>query len=291
MLISIIMPAYRAHGTIARAVGSLLAQTWQDWEAIVVSDDGADYQALLRRAGLRDERLRFVSTGRVGSGCHHARNVGLAAARGEFVGALDADDVFLPTRLARLQPAAAQAGAAADNTVVVAEATGVELYRAFSAGGVPRKLDIATLLDLTVPLVPLVARDYAEPRLEGIEFGEDFVANLRLIERQGAVAMLDDGLYEYRVVAGSLAHSEASFDNFERCYSDLIVRLESGDRLGLSQASAAAARHCLIRKRDFNRAFAAALAQEPGLDFQTFAARETSRNIAHAPRRSKSPQR
>src|SRR5690348_11177775 len=87
MLISVVIPAYHAAATIARAVTSLLRQTWTDWEGIVVSDDGTDYAAVLRRAGIADERLRFVSTGRVGSGCHRARNVGLAAARGELIAA------------------------------------------------------------------------------------------------------------------------------------------------------------------------------------------------------------
>jgi len=96
MTVSIVIPAYRAQGTIARVVESVLAQTRSDWEAIVVSDDGTDYADALSATGITDERLRFVTTGRVGSGCHRARNTGLAAARGDFIAALDADDLILP---------------------------------------------------------------------------------------------------------------------------------------------------------------------------------------------------
>jgi len=110
MTVSIVIPAYRAHATIARAVESLLAQTRTDWEGIVVSDDGTDYAPTLRAAGIADERLRFVSTGRVGSGCHRARNVGLAAATGQFVGSLDADDLLAPTYIATLHPLARASG-------------------------------------------------------------------------------------------------------------------------------------------------------------------------------------
>lgn len=274
MLISVVIPAYRARATIARAVGSLLAQTWDDWEAVVVSDDGDDYQAVLRGAGLADERLRFASTGRVGAGCHRARNVGLAAARGAMIGNLDADDLYLPSTLATLQPIAKIAGAAVGNVRVVADATGAELHRAFPDNAVPDKLEIPTLLDLAVPLLPLVARDHAEPRLDGIEFGEDFVVNLRLIERLGSVAVTAACLYEYRVVTGSLCHDDRSSEKFETSYSNLIERLGSADRLGLSRANAALARDAMIRKREFNRAFAAARANEVTLDFQTFAARQ-----------------
>ena len=276
MTVSVVIPAYRAQATIARAVESVLAQSVSDWEGVVVSDDGADYAAVLRTAGIADERLRFASTGGVGSGCHRARNTGLAAARGHFITALDADDLLLPGHLETLRPIAAKSGAAFANVRVIAEAGGAEIQRAFPAGRIPEHLDIAGLLDLSVPLLPLVAREHAQPRLDGIEFGEDFVANMRLIDRIGPVPVASACTYEYRVVDGSLCHDDASADRFERSYSELIERLESGDRLGLSAANAAVARARLIEKRAFNRAFAAARANEPALDFQTFAARRSS---------------
>ena len=109
-----------------------------------------------------------------------------------------------------------------------------------------------------MPLFPLVAREYADPRLPGIEFGEDFVANLRLIDRIGKLPVIRDSLFEYHVVTGSLSHSDQSADRFEQSYSELIERLERGDKLGLSADNAAIARDALMKKRDFNRAFDAA---------------------------------
>jgi glycosyltransferase involved in cell wall biosynthesis len=274
MLVSIIIPSYRAQATLARAVRSALAQTWGDLEVVVVSDDGFDYRALLLQDNIDDARLRFTSTGRIGSGCHNARNVGLLEARGEFIAALDADDIHLPTRLAGLLPIAIATGAASDNPVVVSEATSGELYRAFDAQFERLDLDVAGLLGLSVPLFPLVAREYAELRLVGVELGEDFVANLRLIDRLGRLAICGETLSQYRVVAGSLAHSDTSADGFEKSYTALIERLQHGDRLGLSAKTAVIARDCLIRKREFNRAFAKARLNEPHLDFQTFASRQ-----------------
>jgi succinoglycan biosynthesis protein ExoO len=272
VLVSIIIPAFRAQRTIARAVQSALAQTWPDIEVIVVADDDANYRALLASDGISDQRLRFVATGSNGSGCHNARNVGLAAARGDFVAALDADDLFLPARIATLLPIAQGQGAATDNPRIISEETGRELYRAFAAAA-PASLGVTELLSLSVPLFPLVAREYAEPRLPGIEFGEDFVANLRLIDRIEKLAVIRDSLFEYHVITGSLSHSDQSADRFEQSYSELIERLERGDKLGLSAANATIARDVLVKKRDFNRAFAAARKIEPGLDFQGFAAR------------------
>jgi len=272
VLTSIIIPAFQAQATLARAVCSALAQTWSDLEILVVSDDQFDYRTSLQTARIEDERLRFVSTGRIGSGCHNARNVGLAVARGEFIAALDADDVFHPARLETLVPIARAKGAAADNPRVVADANGVELYCAFD-GRSFEQLDIPALLGLSVPLFPLVAHEHAQPRLANIDLAEDVVANLRLIERLGGLPVCSETLSDYRVVAGSLCHNDRSADGFEKTYTELIERLENGDRLGLSPASAQQARDGLIAKREFNRAFAMAKTFVPDLDFQSFAAR------------------
>lgn len=272
MLVSVVIPAYRAQATIARAVKSVLAQTHKDWEIVVVSDDGIDYVDLLAQHGIRGARIRGVSTGRVGSGCHNARNAGLAVARGAAIAALDADDVFLPRRLETLLPVARRDGAATDNPVVIDDASGAELHRARAGSFTFVKLDVSTLLALSVPLFPLVMREHAEPRLPGIELGEDFVANLRLIDRIGGLTMLGETLSEYHVVTGSLCHSDESAAGFEKSYTDLIARLSGGDRLGLSALNAIVARDGLLQKRDLNRAFARAKALDPDLDFQSFAA-------------------
>lgn len=273
MLVSIVVPACAAEPTIARAVASLLAQTWSDWEAIVVADDGADYAAVLARAGLADRRLRFVSTGGVRTGCHNARNVGLAAVQGEVVGHLDADDVFAPERLAVLAPLAHDLGAAVDNPAVVADETGALLYRAFGDVDAPIELGLGDLLALSVPLFPLVRRDHAEPRLPGIEFAEDVVANLRLIDRLGRLHAVPRTLMDYRVIGGSICHSDDSAAQFDRAYAALIERVIRGDGLGLLPASRAVARDGLAAKRALNAAFAAAQKDDPALNFQSYVAR------------------
>jgi succinoglycan biosynthesis protein ExoO len=271
MLVSVIIPACAAEATIARCVGSLLAQSYRCWEAVIVADDRQDYAAILAKAGIVDRRLRFVSTGAVRSGCHNARNIGMSAAAGEIIAHLDADDLYDHRRLAVLVPLAAAHGAAVDAVAVVSDATGELLYTAPRSGGRDRRLSATALLDLGVPLFPVMRRDAAAPRLAGVEYAEDVIANLRLIDELGPLPLYPHALYQYRVVAGSLCHDETSAAHFEAAYCHYLARLLGGDAFDLT-ATRRAAQSGLARKRAANRLFAEAQRRRPALTFQDFMA-------------------
>ncbi len=97
--VAVVIPAYKAEGFINEAVRSVFAQTHADWEAWVITDDGEDYEELLGRAGLVDQRLHFLSTGRVGAGASRARNLALDRINTPYVAILDADDRMKPHKL------------------------------------------------------------------------------------------------------------------------------------------------------------------------------------------------
>src|SRR5690606_5954977 len=96
--VSVVMPARNAADTVARAVRSVLAQTFPDFELLVVDDGSTDETAdaaLAAAAG--DARLRILDRGRCGLVA--ALNAGIDAARGRLIARLDADDEMLPRRL------------------------------------------------------------------------------------------------------------------------------------------------------------------------------------------------
>jgi len=97
--VSVVTPAYRAERWIEPCVRSILSQTYALWDHIIVADDGVDYQALLAAAGIRDPRLKFLSSGAIGGGASRARNVALDQIETEYVAILDADDRFKPGKL------------------------------------------------------------------------------------------------------------------------------------------------------------------------------------------------
>lgn len=102
-LVSVILPARNAAATIGTALCSLTAQSWRDFEVLVVDDGSADGTAAEVAAhAARDGRIRLLpAPAGQRLGAYGARNLGLAAAEGEFIALQDADDWSHPDRLAR----------------------------------------------------------------------------------------------------------------------------------------------------------------------------------------------
>ena len=100
--ISIIMPCYNARGHLPRSVGSVLGQSFQNWELIAV-DDGSSDETLAWLQSQRDPRIHVHS--QPNQGVSAARNAGLQRARSEYVAFLDADDTWEPLFLAEMHAA------------------------------------------------------------------------------------------------------------------------------------------------------------------------------------------
>ena len=102
-LVSVIIPAYQAAPTLARALDSALQQDYPHIE-IIVADDGStdDTRQIVAGYMTRDPRVRYFW--QANQGCGAARNSAVAHARGEYLAFLDGDDEWRPGKL-RLQAA------------------------------------------------------------------------------------------------------------------------------------------------------------------------------------------
>ncbi len=97
--VTVFMPAYNREHYVAGAVESVLAQSYRDFELLVIDDGSSDATASIV-AGYDDPRLRLVRNER-NLGIPHTRNLGMRLARGEYVAMLDTDDLARPSRLKR----------------------------------------------------------------------------------------------------------------------------------------------------------------------------------------------
>lgn len=93
------MPAYNAAKTIRASIESVQAQTFQDWELIVIDDGSKDCTSdILREIASGDNRIRFLQNEK-NSGASYTRNRAVELAKGEWIAFLDSDDLWNPEKL------------------------------------------------------------------------------------------------------------------------------------------------------------------------------------------------
>jgi glycosyltransferase involved in cell wall biosynthesis len=95
--VSVIVPAYNSADYTVETVESILAQTYRDFELIVVDDGSTDHTR--EAMGAFGHRIQYAY--KENGGACSARNFGIARARGEYIACLDCDDLWLPEKLER----------------------------------------------------------------------------------------------------------------------------------------------------------------------------------------------
>jgi glycosyltransferase involved in cell wall biosynthesis len=98
-VVSIIMPTYKCGRFIEKSIRSVQAQTYQNWELIVVDDCSEDGTIeIVHDIQKKDDRIRLFSNAQ-NSGAAVSRNVALREAKGRWIAFLDSDDLWEPTKL------------------------------------------------------------------------------------------------------------------------------------------------------------------------------------------------
>jgi len=203
--VSVIMATYNGAAFVAETIESLLAQSFGDFELVVVDDCSTDdTRAVLAR--FADPRIRVIAS-EANQGPVHARNRAFAAARGRYVAGLDQDDICLPERLARQ---VAYLDAHPETVLVATRARLLENGRTSHWAG-PSDLDAAVIDWLMMVQNPLVwstvmFRADAARRLDPFErpeirYAEDFDLYHRL-RRFGTLARIEEPLLLYRCHPG-----------------------------------------------------------------------------------------
>ena len=202
-LISIVMPAYNAVATLRESVQSVQAQTYPNWELLLVVDRNSKDETLTMAEALaaEDPRIRVIQ-GLPEGGCVFNRNHALKTATGDFIAFLDSDDLWLPEKL--------------EKQLALMETTGCHLaytgYRQIDWQGrplptiirPPEKLTHADLLrDNLLGCLTAMFRRSAFPAVQFVEFlHEDYILWLQLL-RQTTAHGVPEVLAHYRVAPTS----------------------------------------------------------------------------------------
>jgi succinoglycan biosynthesis protein ExoO len=254
--VSYVIPAYNAAEHIGDAVRSGLAQSDVHVEVIVVDDASSDETVdVIARMGREsvgrsisgEPSVKLIRLPKNG-GPSHARNAGIKAARGRWIGILDADDALEPDRTRHLLGLAEASGAqiVADNFSRITGA-GRNLSTAFPAGLEPYSFIIAPAeyLGDNIPMGTGFASGYLKPMFrasllspdvgegasairydEEVRVGEDFLFCLEAMLAGGLYVVSSRPGYRYSVREGSLSHriSTGSIDHLQTGTNRLRMR-------------------------------------------------------------------
>lgn len=208
-LVSIVMPAYKAERTVADSIRSVQAQTYPEWEILVVDDGSPDKTAhVVSELAERDSRIRLLRQSN--SGPAMARQKALSESTGRYVAFLDSDDLWMPEKLTRQLEFMKENGAAICFTA----------FRRIRADGsgegrliqVPSSLSYRQLLGNTAIATSTVIIDRGltgDFRMTKTYY-DDFVLWLEILKRGHAARGLNEDLMRYRVMGQSVSRNKVN---------------------------------------------------------------------------------
>jgi glycosyltransferase involved in cell wall biosynthesis len=269
--LSVIIPAYEAHGFVGDALDSLAQQRLPagvSLQAIMVSDDGTDYSCHFTPHRAEAMHWTVASTGRIGAGASAARNVGLGLATGDFISFLDADDVWLPER-ARILLFQAQIHGAAVCTTAIVPFTARQLISAPTVLTGHGLLTPIQALQIDGGFCPVYRRDCITHTWdESVDFAEDVLFNHTAVSNAGGLYVHPEPLMLYRIRPDSATHAMPQASHrAERAYARILSRLEQSRRCC---AVAAELAERFERKRALNAEYLQAWTARPDLSFEEF---------------------
>jgi glycosyltransferase involved in cell wall biosynthesis len=213
--VSVIIPAYNIAEFIGETLDSVMAQTYTDYEVVIVNDGSPDTEAMERVLAGYPDRIVYIKQENQGAGA--ARNAGLKAAHGRYVAFLDGDDVWFPSHLSE-QVALIESGPGYDLVYADAEIFGGNhdnFRTCMEANPSDGEATFDSLLSSKCSVITSAVVARREPIIEVGSFDEtlrnaqDFDLWLRLAKRPGArLNYQRKVLIRHRIGHESLASNE-----------------------------------------------------------------------------------
>lgn len=207
-MVSIILACYNCEDLVSKAIDSVVGQSYDDWELLIVDDGSTDSSLeILRRYGANDPRIKVYT--QQNQGVSKARNLALSHASGEFLCFLDADDWLpensLQARINKFQESPAISFV--DGQVDVYDETGKTIQRTWKPAfrGNPHRQLVRLSSSCFLGLTWMIRRKPGQVYQfdESVKHGEDLLLFERLSRGGGVYDFVDQPVYCYRNRAGS----------------------------------------------------------------------------------------
>jgi teichuronic acid biosynthesis glycosyltransferase TuaG len=225
-LVSIITPAYQAARFIGETIASVRAQTYGNWELIIVDDQSSDDTCdVVERVATVDSRVK-LSRHAANRGPVEARDTALTLSTGQYVAFLDGDDLWMPQKLERQLSYMRSRNAAISYT----------RFRRMTEDGshvgrlipIPKTLSYGQLLRNTAMATSTVVIDRAicGPFRMPMTACDDYALWLEIVRRGYKSYGLDEDLMRYRVVSSSFSRNKRKYAlKVWRTYRDIGLSL------------------------------------------------------------------
>ena len=233
-MISIIIPVYQAEKKIRKCLDSVLAQKYQNWEAIIIDDGSDDLSgAICDEYAYRDNRFKVFHISN--HGVSYARNYGLENAKGEYIEFLDSDDELTPNAMYRMFSIMQNEGA----DLVVC---GYNMYRnnelicSKSVSGIYRDKEswqkfFYTLYEnqfFNPPWNKLFRKELIKNNYnEKYSLGEDVLFNLQYLLNTSSIVFISDILYKYSTGSGDGLTTKYNRNNLECILEKYVLLIDS----------------------------------------------------------------
>jgi len=212
-LLSVIIPIYNAENYIEDCIESVLMQTYQKMEIVLVDDGSKDKSGLIcDRYGESDERVIVIH--QENKGPMYARRAGLLVAKGEYIGFVDSDDTIEANMYERLIDVLEEESADVIHSGYVSK---TQNSIDFSREVIDKEnaIDLLERVLLHGDITPSIwskvyKREYINRAFEEVFdetiFGEDMVCLVALLFTNPKIVLLNEAFYNYRVRSNSLSH-------------------------------------------------------------------------------------
>jgi glycosyltransferase involved in cell wall biosynthesis len=213
-LVSVITPVHNSGDFVGEAIRSVQAQTFSDWEMIIVDDCSTDDSAQIVETFLaEDDRIRIIKLP-ANSGAAVARNTAIEAAQGRYIAFLDSDDLWLPKKLEKQLSFMRESGTAFSYS---AYARIDEKGKTHTPIGVPESLryrDLCKTNYIGCSTAIYNTEVYGKRLMPIIRYGQDFALWLELLRNGNEARGLNMILTIYRVRSDSLSSRKIKGSNY-----------------------------------------------------------------------------